>query len=102
MIGVGEGIAIFGVCGTITAAIVKLAPGRRNNNGGGHTKCLHGDSVTMLVAKFEGFEKTLGDFIARNDKTNDEQYSKINDNSRQLAAMGGTVEILKRKVLNGG
>lgn len=32
MIGTGEGLAIFGVCGTIIAAIAKFVP-KRNGNG---------------------------------------------------------------------
>jgi len=34
MIGTGEGVAIAGVCGTITAAILRFVPRRNSNNSG--------------------------------------------------------------------
>lgn len=48
-IDLGTGVAIFGACGTLTAAIIRFAPARRTN--GSMTKEHCGEAHNLLVNK---------------------------------------------------
>lgn len=94
---------IIGATGTISAAIARFIPKSKSNNGGnGRCDNQYGSQITILVTKFESFEKKMDSFMAENTRINDEQYNKINATATKMAAVETTLEILKKKVLNGG
>lgn len=59
-LGVGEGIAILGICGTVITAMIKFVP-RRNKNSPGHNPGNPGEYVRKDICDLQ--HKTLTEDI---------------------------------------
>ncbi len=58
--------------------------------------------MATVTTHIENIDKRIGEYIIRADKTNDDQFTKINRNTENIAGMKSTIDSLGKCMKDGG